>query len=62
MAEFVSGLEGDLKAIKLNMAEHVRAADSYFEEVKQHTENLNAKLQVSVENLYGDLKVRKFDH
>jgi len=57
LAEFTDGLEDDLKSIKYSMAEHARNADSYFEGVKIHAENLKIKLQESVEAFSGDFKV-----
>lgn len=58
MAEFANGLEDDLRTLKLNMAEHARTADSYFEGVKSHADSLRAKLQDSVDMISSDFKVR----
>jgi hypothetical protein len=58
MAEFSNGLSNDLQAIKDSMAEHARSADSYFEGVKSHSEQLKAKIMHSVEAISADFMVR----
>lgn len=57
MAEFANGLNDDLKVIRENMAEHARSANSYFEGVKSHTEQLKTKILHSVEVITADFMV-----
>lgn len=56
MAEFSNGLEEDLKNIKASLEEHARSAESYFDGVKLHADNIKIKLQDSVESLSSDFK------
>jgi hypothetical protein len=61
MAEFATGLENDLQAIKDSMAEHARSTNAYFDGVKSHSEQLKAKILHSVELISTDFRVRISD-
>ncbi|CAD6449326.1 d4c2e595-a039-4705-b477-c40f1496fb1f [Sclerotinia trifoliorum] len=49
MRQFAEDLEDDLQDLKRNMADHARAAGSYFEEVMMRTEILKTKVEGAFE-------------
>jgi len=57
MAEFADGLDEELRNIKQTMSDHARAADSYFDGLKSHADQLKTKLQNSMEMMSKDFKV-----
>jgi len=57
MTEFTDGLHDDLRNIRLNLAHHTQATDSYFEKVINHAENWKAKVQDSFEAISDDARV-----
>lgn len=57
MSQFAADLENDLHDLKQNMADHARAADSYFEGVMTHAEALKTKVEGAFEVISSEALV-----
>jgi len=59
MAEFADDLDKDLKDFRQTMSDQTRAANTYFDGVKSHADQLKTKLQSSMESISKEVKVGK---
>lgn len=57
MSQFAADLENDLHDLEQNMADHARAADSYFEGVMTHAEALKTKVEGAFEVISSEALV-----
>lgn len=60
MSQFAADLENDLHDLKRNMADHVKAADSYFEGVMTKAEALKTKVEDAFEVISSEAVVSSF--
>lgn len=57
MSQFAADLENNLRDLKLNMANHARAADSYFEGVMTQADALKTKVEGAFEVISSEALV-----
>lgn len=57
MSQFAADLEDDLRGLKQNMADHAKAADSYYEGVMTQAEALKTKVEGAFEIMTSEASV-----
>lgn len=57
MADLANGMERDIQILKDSMADHTRAADSYFESMIVRAELLKSKILETFHSFSGDIGV-----